>query len=107
MVDDKDKEVDGARNPSNPRLQDAFFAIDYLLGKFRFERAIYLVIVVISVAFLFWFAANEMISGDLDIDDLGPLLGSSGLVGATSYGVLRIFNQAQQIVVDALKGGGE
>lgn len=107
MVDDKNEKVDGALIPSNPRLKDAFSAIDYLLSKFRFERAIYLIIVIISVVFLFWFATNEMVSGDLNIDDLGPLLGSSGLVGATSYGVLRIFNQAHQIVVDALKGDGE
>ncbi len=73
-------------------------AVERLTRLFRIERMVYLIITTLSVGILLVSAAILLIQKRADHLELTGLFGSSGLITYTTGRLLKMWNQALQIV---------
>lgn len=86
-------------------LKQTLDAIDRLLNLFRFERAIHLIVGVVSFALLLYAIYLLVSQNGLDKTMLIPLFGSAGLITVSSARITYFFNKAFnliEIIVQAL-----
>lgn len=78
-------------------------AVERLVGLFRVERIVHLTVTSISLALLLGSAVYLIIIHEAKVEILVALFGSSGLIGYSSSRLLRMFNQALDVLVDEEK----
>jgi hypothetical protein len=86
-------------------LKQTLDAMDRLLNLFRFERAIHLIVGVVSFALLLYVIYSLLSQNNLDKTLLIPLFGSAGLITVSSARITYFFNKAFnliEIIVQAL-----
>ena len=91
---------------SDENLQARLNAIKQLLGLFRFERAVYLCVTVISLAVLLAVAISLFLSHKAGPAEIAGLFGSSGAITYTTGRLLKMWSDALRVVA-TVKGNGE
>ena len=79
-------------------LKQTLDAMERLLNLFRFERAIHLVVGVVSFALLLYVIYSLASQNSLDKTLLIPLFGSAGLITVSSARITYFFNRAFKLV---------
>ena len=80
--------------------------IKALINEFKMERIVYLIITVISLIVLLYFAYSLMAGGGYDAVTIASLFGPSGLIAYTSGRLLKMFTISMNVLT-ALNAGKE
>lgn len=91
---------------SDENLQARLDAIKQLLGLFRFERAVYLGVTVLSLVVLLAVAISLFLSQQAGPVEVTGLFGSSGAITYTTGRLLRMWSEALRVIA-TVKGEGE
>jgi len=79
-------------------LKEALGALERLLGMFKVERYVYLVLTALSFVLLLYAAVLLVMSTTPDTATLVGIFGSSGLVAVSSMRICFFFNRAFSLI---------